>query len=66
MESTDIAVEKLSRSAQFIERRPSPVHTLSEAIESFFAEEKKPNPTLVSHKSFFSAYKGTGFITNPE
>ena len=65
-ESTDIAVEELSRSAQFIERRPSPVHTLSEAIESFFAEEKKPNPTLASHKSFFSAYKGTGFITNPE
>jgi len=66
MESTDIAVEELSRSVQFIERRPSPIHTLSEAIESFFTEEKKPNPTLASHESFFSAYKGTGFITNSE
>jgi len=65
-ESTDIAVEELSRSAQFIKQRPSPVHTLSEAIESFFTEEKKPNPTLASHESFFSAYEGTGSITNPE
>ena len=32
----------------------------------FFAEEKKPNPTLALHKSFFSVYEGTGFITNPE
>jgi len=64
-ESTDIANKELSRSAQFIEWRPSPIHTLSEAIESFFAEEKKPSPTLASHGSFFDAYEGTGFITNP-
>jgi len=63
--STDIATEELSRSAQFIEQRPSPIHTLLEAIESFFAEEKKPSPTLALHGSFFDAYKGTGLITNP-
>jgi len=64
-EPTDIANKELSRSAQCIKQRPSPVHTLSEAIESFFAEEKKPSPTLASHRSFFDVYEGTGFINNP-
>jgi len=43
-ESTDIAVEELSRSAQLIKQRPSPIHTLSEAIESFLQKKRNQIP----------------------